>query len=85
MGGRHNPPASFAHVDVVAGEREVPAPPVPETSAVATKSQAHVPVVATLRSKGSIEVVLPDGTLVRVDAHVDDRALRCVLNALRAR
>jgi hypothetical protein len=54
-------------------------------SAVATKSQAHVPTVATLRSKGSIEVVLPGGTLVRVDAHVEDRALRCVLNALQAR
>jgi transposase-like protein len=79
-----HPPASFARVDVVAGEREVPAPPVPETSAVATKSQAHVPAFATLRSKGSIEVVLPGGTLVRVDAHVDDRALRCVLNALQA-
>jgi hypothetical protein len=37
-----------------------------------------------LRSKGSIEFVLPGGTLVRVDAHVDDRALRCVLNALQA-
>jgi transposase len=79
-----HPPASFARVDVVAGEREVPAPPVPETSAVATTSQAHVPAVTTLRSKGSIEVVLPGGTLVRVDAHVDDRALRCVLNALQA-
>jgi len=80
-----HPPASFARVAVVAGEREVPTTPVAETSAVATKSQAHVPAVTTLRSKGSIEVVLPDGTLVRVDAHVDDRALRCVLNALRAR
>ena len=85
MDGRSaHPPASFARVDVVAGEREVPAPPVSETSAVATKSQAHVPAFATLRSKGSIEVVLPGGTLVRVDAHVDDRALRCVLNALQA-
>src|SRR5512133_3264318 len=79
-----SPPASFARVDIVAGEREVPAPPVPETSAVATKSQAHVPAFTTLRSKGSIEFVLPGGPVVRVDAHVDDRALRCVLNALQA-
>src|SRR6187551_644384 len=79
-----HPPASFARVAVVAGEREVPTTPVAETSAVATKSQAHAPAFATLRSKGSIEVVLPGGTLVRVDAHVDDRALRCVLNALQA-
>ena len=80
-----HPPASFARVEVVAGEREVSAPPVAEMSALATQSQAHVPTVARLRSKGSIEVVLPGGTLVRVDAHVDDRALRCVLNALQAR
>ena len=32
-----HPPASFARVDVVAGEREVPAPPVTETSAVASQ------------------------------------------------
>ena len=80
-----HPPAGFARVDVVAGEREVPAPPVTETSAVATKSQAHVPAVATLRTKGLIEIVLPGGISVRVDAHVDDRALRCVLAALHAR
>jgi transposase len=80
-----HPPGSFARVDVVAGEREVPAPAVAETSAVAPKSPAHVPVVATLRAKGLIEIVLPGGTSVRVDAHVDDRALRCVLDALNAR
>jgi len=39
----------------------------------------------TLRAKGLIEIVLPGGTSVRVDAHVDDRALRCVLDALHAR
>src|SRR6201982_783043 len=49
-----HPSAGFARVDVVAGEREVPAPPVTETSAVATKSQAHVPACATVRSEGSI-------------------------------
>jgi transposase len=79
------PPASFARVDMVAGERGVPAPPVTETLAVATKPQAHVPAVATLRTKGLIEIMLPGGTLVRVDAHVDDRALRCVLDALHGR
>ena len=79
-GPRADPPGGFARVDVVAGERDVPAPPV-----TATKSQAHVPMVATLRAKGLIEIVLPGGTSVRVDAHVDDRALRCVLDALNAR
>jgi transposase len=79
------PPAGFARVDVVAGEREVPAPPVTELPATAIKPQAPVPAVATLRAKGLIEIMLPGGTSVRVDAHVDDRALRCVLDALHAR
>ena len=36
-------------------------------------------------SAGSIEIVLPGGVLVRVDAHVDGRALRRVLGALSER
>ena len=79
-----HPSAGFARVDVVAGDQEVPAAPVTETPAVASQSRTHVPAVATLRPKGLIEVVLPGGTSVRVDAHVDDRALRCVLAALHA-
>jgi hypothetical protein len=43
-----------------------------------------VSAIATLRAKGLIEIVLPGGASVRVDSHVDDRALRCVLDALRA-
>jgi len=78
-------PGGFARVDVVAGEREVPAPLVTEKPATAAKPQAQVPAVATLRAKGLIEIVLPGGTSVRVDAHVDDRALRCVFDALHAR
>ena len=80
-----HPMASFARVDVVAGEREVPSASATEILAVATKPQAHVPMVATPHSRGLIEIVLPGGTSVRVDAHVDDRALRCVLAALHAR
>jgi transposase len=34
---------------------------------------------------GLVEIVLPDGILVRVDAKVDDRALRRVIEALQAR
>ena len=78
-------PGGFARVDVVAGEREVPAQLVTEKPATATKPQAQVPAVATLRARGLIEIVLAGGTSVRVDAHVDDRALRCVLAALHAR
>ena len=44
----------------------VPAPPPPPPS----------------RPDGVIEVVLPSGVLVRVDATVDGRALRRVLSAL---
>jgi transposase len=74
---------SFARVDVVAGEREeVRAAAV--TVASVAKPQAQVSAIATLRAKGLIEIVLPGGASVRVDSHVDDRALRCVLDALRA-
>jgi transposase len=37
------------------------------------------------RSSGLIEVVWPNGIVVRVDADVDERALRSVLTALEAR
>ena len=37
------------------------------------------------RSRGLIEVVWPNGIVVRVDADVDERALRSVLIALEAR
>jgi transposase len=77
--------ASFARVAVLAGEREVPSASPTEMPAVATKPQAHVPAVSAPRSRGLIEIVLPGGTSVRVDAHVDERALRCVLDALHAR
>jgi transposase len=81
------PSGSFARVDVVAGElEEVRAAAVTEAPvAPAAKPQAQVPAIATLRAKGLIEIVLPGGTLVRVDAHVDDRALHCVLDALQVR
>ena len=38
---------------------------------------------ATARTPGLIEIVLAGGTTVRVDAHIDPRALRRVLAALR--
>lgn len=42
---------------------------------------AHVG--ATARSPGLIEIGLPDGTTMRVDAEIDPRALRRVLAAVR--
>ena len=44
---------------------------------VAPPSAAH--------ADGLIEIVLPSGVSVRVDAHVDGRALRRVLGALEGR
>jgi transposase len=80
------PPANFARVDVASGERAAEAAAVTEPAAAsAAKPHAQVSAVAALRARGLIEIVLPGGTSVRVDAHVDDRALRCVLDALRAR
>jgi transposase len=53
------------------------------TSSAATSSDpAPSPAPAPA---GLIEIVLPGGVLVRVDAHVDGRALRRVLGALSER
>ncbi|HEV2038971.1 MAG TPA: transposase [Casimicrobiaceae bacterium] len=50
-----------------------PADPVPAPATAATPSPGPA---------GLIEIVLPGGALLRVDAHVDGRALRRVLSAL---
>ena len=75
--------ANFARVDVASGEGAVGTPETPAVT-VSRRSSAP-PAIATSRTKGVIEIVLPDGTSVRVDSHVDDRALHCVLDALRVR
>ena len=74
--------ASFARVDVWSGELRVPEASLASPPAVPT---AKVPAIAEPRGRGLIEIALPCGTTVRVDARVDDRALRRVLDALRAR
>lgn len=75
-GALARPAAAFARIDVIAE--------VPKAAAV-KKPPAQVPALAAPRARGLIEIVLPGGTLVRVDAHVDDRALRCVLGVLHER
>ena len=55
-------------------------PPTPDPTTMASPSSAPPP-----RSNGLIEIVLPGGVLVRVDAHVDGRALRRVLGVLGER
>ena len=53
--------------------------PAPESAAAAASSAVAAPLP---RPEGLIEIMLPGGALVRVDAHVDGRALRRVLGAL---
>jgi transposase len=48
-------------------------------------SVAAAPAATSSPATGLIEIVLPGGALVRVDAHVDGRALRRVLGALSER
>jgi transposase len=80
------PSAEFARVDVVVAQPQervnlsVDASP----AAVATPDAA-VGVIGSPRAEGLIEIVLPGGACVRVDAQVDGRALRRVLGALRER
>lgn len=75
---------SFLRVDVA----ELPAR-VQEDAAATV--EADLPPLAALtatpmaRAAGLIEIVLPGGVLLRVDAHVDGRALRRVLGALEGR
>ena len=67
----------FAEVELT------PAPSSPEPASLALG-----PTTAAATSsppQGLIEIVLPGGALVRVDAHVDGRALRRVLSALADR
>jgi transposase len=60
-----------------------------EAGAAATEAATFEPVVAELppegetQAAGLIEIVLPNGSSVRVDAQVDEQALRRVLAVLR--
>jgi transposase len=48
-------------------------------------STLPTPILSAANSAGLIEITLPGGTIVRVDARVDERALRRVLRVLRER
>jgi transposase-like protein len=63
---------SFAQVEITT------APPQPE----APIPSPHSTLPA--RPEGLIEIILPDGVSLRVDAQVNTRALRHVLDALRS-
>jgi transposase len=68
----------FARVDLV--PRLATAPDAGATASAPTPGLVGG---ATARTSGLIEIVLADGTTVRVDAQIDPRALRRVLAALR--
>jgi transposase len=74
--------ATFAEVDVVAAEPMPQAEPLPS---MPSRPRTQLPTITAPRAKGLIEILLPDGTSVRVDGQVDERALRFVLDALRVR
>jgi transposase len=71
---------SFAQVEVSA---ESPKPASPDCTAV--EPVGSVSAAGQPRSEGLIEIVLPQGVTLRVDAQVDGRALRRVLGALASR
>ena len=66
----------FAEVEVAA------APPVAERAPAPVMAASPTP---SPRPAGLIEIILPGGASVRVDAEVDARALRRVLSALQER
>ena len=82
-GDQAQPAPSFARVDVVSRQPQENATPTAETPLA--RPSVQVPLSTVSRMRGLIEIVLPGGASVRVDAQVDDRALRCVLGALRER
>ena len=67
LGRRSGEAARFARVDVMSEPRRLTGPVI----------------AAPAQPSGLIEIVLPGGISVRVDAQVDDRALCRVLTALR--
>jgi transposase len=73
LGVTGQPVAKFARVEVMATSAD-PAPPV-----------APPPAAPTGPMNGMIEIALPGGVSVRVDAQVDSGALRRVLAALARR
>lgn len=84
-GGAPEPATNFARVNVISAERPEETDQRPDAREPSAERRNGVPMITASRAKGLMEVVLPDGTAVRVDAQVDVRALRRVLAALCGR
>jgi transposase len=81
--GEPGAPANFARVDVVAAQQQATAGLMAEAATTTEATSRAAAPAAAPRTAGLIEILLPDGASVRVDARVDVRALRRVLDALR--
>ena len=79
LGAVTRPAANFARVEVMA---TAPGPPPADPAYLQPGSP---PSTSMSRPEGLIEIALPGGVSVRVDARVDSGALRRVLGALLSR
>jgi transposase len=70
---------NFAQVEIAGASSQ------PDMSDRAPESAGLTAVTSLPRPEGLIEIVLPDGVTLRVDAQVDGCALRRVLGALEGR
>ena len=68
-------------------EVETETPPPQHVANQPTPTEAHLPCTfaSPPRPDGLIELVLPSGVIVRMDAHINGRALRRILSALEER
>ena len=72
-------PMQFAAVEPATAA----SPPLPSPMSLQPPTRVAPPLPA--HADGLIEIMLPSGVSLRVDAHVDGRALRRVLGALEGR
>src|SRR3954454_7939589 len=79
LGDQVQPEPSFTRVAVAPGQRTTALATEVSRAALARRSVQEPPLSAVPRSRGLIEIMLSGGVSVRVDAHVDARALSCVL------
>jgi transposase len=87
LGEAAQPLPSFARVEIAAQAEPLPPPRITPASSAqpAPPLGPPPPPAAPPAAPGRIEIALPSGITVRIDAEVDMRALRRVLAALEGR